>query len=132
FAIMAVRGQRKSHKSRPLYASTKTLPAGVLPPPTPVSPANGTVFSNYPRNTTLLWTAVPGAAKYFIEIQFCQAPGCNSPGGNPPTWSTKKVTGPSYEFQFVGAQPGRWRVAAIGGNGRRGALSQWWGFKYTR
>ena len=36
----------------------------------------------------------------------------------------------SYTFDFVGAQPGRWRVWAVDVNGQKGPKSDWWGFSY--
>jgi hypothetical protein len=37
-----------------------------------------------------------------------------------------------FEFNFVGAQPGRWRVAAVLANGEVGVKSEWRTFRYTR
>jgi hypothetical protein len=37
-----------------------------------------------------------------------------------------------YTFDFVGAQPGRWRVWALDKNGKPGQKSPWWTFHYTR
>ena len=41
------------------------------------------------------------------------------------------VPATTYTFDFVGKQPGRWRVAAVGAGGQVGPFSGWWGFVYT-
>lgn len=94
------------------------------------SPADGTVFSTYPRMTTLQWSSVTGAASYTVEHSYCSSAGCND-------WAVDygPVTGlttNSYTYEFVGAQPGRWRVWAVDANGNAGPKSGWWGFSYTR
>jgi hypothetical protein len=93
-------------------------------PPKLISPANGTSFNNYPRTTTLRWEAVPGVSGYRVEVQY-------QSGVSWYTWRNVTVTGTSYTFNFVGAQPGRWRVTAISGGGVQGPPSGWWGFRYT-
>lgn len=96
-------------------------------PPLQLSPPNGSVFSNFPRNTTVTWSAIPGAASYTVEWQFYD------PINN--VWSgsifERGNTGLSCTFNFVGAQPGRWRVCAVSSNGLEGPMSVWWGFSYT-
>jgi Domain of unknown function (DUF6777) len=98
-----------------------------LPAPTGRSPADGTVFSHYPRTTTLSWNAVTGAAEYevYIECLHCIQSGQWGP------YSTNTVTSTSYTFNWVGAQPGRWRVTAIAGDGTRGITSTFYQFSYT-
>ncbi len=106
--------------------------AGTLPPPTQVSPPDGSVFSNYPRATTLTWNAVPGGARYVVQMQACDPAGCDAGSGHSdlsPYCVT--VSGTTYSFDFVGAQPGRWRVAALKPDGELGQFSPWWGFTYT-
>jgi eukaryotic-like serine/threonine-protein kinase len=111
--------------------ATGTATRRQLPPPVPVSPANGAVFSHYPRSTTLRWRAVPGAVYYLVQVQYCQLR-CSQTGRNGPSdLLTVTVTITHYRFAFAGAQPGRWRVAAIGPGGKRGQLSPWRGFSYT-
>jgi hypothetical protein len=109
---------------------------GVLSPPTQLSPQDGSVFNNYPRTATISWEAVPGATGYVIQIQACNPDGCDastsSNGSNLPPYS-QTVNGVSYYSQgFVGAQPGRWRVAALKPDGELGQFSPWWGFTYTQ
>jgi hypothetical protein len=110
---------------RPLpIAPVRILPL-ILPAPAQMSPAHRTVFTNYPRKTTLYWSTVPGAKNYSVEVEF------NS--GN--QWRPlKKQTGPqtTYTFDFVGAQPGRWRVSAVDAAEKKGAVSPWREFRYTR
>jgi len=108
--------------------------AGPLPAPMQISPTNGSVFSNFPRRTTLRWRPVRGAASYTVEIDCrdcCQAgKWCTEVGRE---W--KVVPGlrtPIYTFDFVGAQSGRWRVWAVDEDGRPGVKSDWWEFRYTR
>ncbi len=101
--------------------------------PTQLSPADGSVFSNYPRTTTLKWSTVTGAASYAVEIDCyhcCQAnQWCTDVGK---TWVVvPNLVTTSYTFDFVGAQPGRWRVWATDANGQASPKSGWWGFKYT-
>jgi len=102
--------------------------------PAQLSPANGSVFHHYPRTTTLRWTAVPGAASYTVEIDCFHCCGfnrwCTDIGQ---TWKVMpNIHGTSYTFNFVGAQPGRWRVWAVDAHGNEGPRTPWWEFKYTQ
>jgi hypothetical protein len=116
-------------------SASKTFTVSVVNPTVPVqvSPPNGSVFSNYPRTTTLKWQSVPGAATYTVEVdcfQCCQANAWCTDVGR--TYQiTPRITGQSFTFDFVGAQPGRWRVWAVSSNGTQGPKSGWWGFRYT-
>lgn len=106
----------------------------VLTAPTQVSPPNGSVFGHFPRTTTLNWSPVNGAASYTVEVdcyQCCQAnKWCTDVGQ---TWKVvPNITSTSYTFDFVGAQPGRWRVWAVGSGGAQGPKTGWWEFRYTR
>lgn len=77
------------------------------------------VFDIFPRTTTLLWQPVDGAATYDVVTEFGN--GCigfatcntweNNGNGN------TTATFPRFTFDFVGAQPGRWRVTARDANG---------------
>jgi hypothetical protein len=42
------------------------------------------------------------------------------------------VEGTEFTFDFVGAQPGRWRVFPVNAAGQRGMPSEWRTFRYTR
>jgi hypothetical protein len=100
----------------------------ITSPPTQISPPDGSVFDFYPRTTTLTWSAVPGAATYKLEIEWYD------PGNG--SWQPYPIvtglTTTSYTFNFIGAQPGRWRVCAVSTNGLEGPKSSWWGFSYTQ
>lgn len=87
------------------------------------SPANGTRFCHFPRTTRLAWSPVICAAYYVVEVQFQS--NCNWV----PFISTK-IPCTTYEFQFVGAQPGRWKITAFDGQGKKLAESDWWLFYY--
>ena len=112
-------------------------PGLYLPAPTQTAPADGAVFDYYPRVTRLEWTPVEGAASYSVEVDFCSGrvrAGCANPQplkvlNNP---ATKGITGNTYEFSFVGAQPGRWRVWAVDKEGREGFKSPWRRFIYNQ
>ncbi len=95
-----------------------------LTAPVQVSPLDGTVFSHYPRETTLVWEPVTGADSYTVEVEF-------QSGTTWHTWRlTSDITATTYMFNFVGAQPGRWRVWAVA-DGEEGPKSGWWEFRYT-
>jgi tetratricopeptide (TPR) repeat protein/thiol-disulfide isomerase/thioredoxin len=112
---------RKTEVQRMMGVAVTTLPAPRL-----LSPAPGTVFDHYPRQTTVVWAEVPGAVNYRVEWAY------ESTG----TWSDPtpiiSVKEPVANFQFVGAQPGRWRVWAVDASGQEGAKSDWREFRYTR
>jgi len=100
--------------------------------PVQLSPKNESVYSNYPRTTTLEWSPVPGAVSYTVEVDCyhcCQDnKWCTDIGR---TWMViPDVTTTNYTFDFVGAQPGRWRVWAVNANGQASLKSQWWYFTY--
>ena len=108
-----------------------------LEAPRPYSPADGTEFFHFPRLTRLEWSAVPAAETYTVEVEYCI-------GGYPPQRECKDprplmglkvppmagIQGTSYEFSFLGNQPGRWRVWAVDALGRPGRKSDWIMFFY--
>ena len=110
----------------PTHTPTPTL----LPAPVQLSPANGSTFSNFPRTTVLQWQAVPGAASYSVEVDY-YSPGVTNCTGGTVTKNPTGLTTTSYTFDFVGAQPGCWRVWAVDSMGRAGIASTWWLFTYT-
>lgn len=102
--------------------------------PNLISPTCGSVFSHFPRRTTLHWSDVPSATSYTVEIDCyhrCQAnKWCTDVGR---TWKVvSDLTTTSYTFNFVGAQPGRWRVWAVFSNGSQGEKTPWCEFSYTQ
>lgn len=107
-----------------------------LKAPEQLSPENGTELVHFPRTTELVWMPVPGAASYTVEIDFCDGLGipenCRDPHPMhhmlmPPTSGIEATT---YKFAFLGAQPARWRVWAVDGNGNPGRKSGWFLFFY--
>lgn len=110
-----------------------SLPPAValLPAPTPLLPANGTVYNVFPRTTTLVWTSVDGATVYIIEIESC-LPGTNPLACQPYITTNVTSSQTSYTFNFVGAQPGRWRVWAMDVSSQEGVKSDWWMFTHQQ
>jgi hypothetical protein len=95
--------------------------------PTQLSPADGTVFSHDPRYTTLVWSTAAGAAEYQVQTQYWDPYEEGSWQG----YAGGTGVDTSFDFLFVGAQPGRWRVRAINADGVLGVWSPWWFFEYT-
>lgn len=121
--------------NRPLSEAEKQ-PGINLPAPVQTGPDDNAELDVYPRKTLLKWQPVEGAASYRIEIDYCQGPAkgqhsCIDPqphyiaGSNAIDSNTT-----SYEFNFVGAQPGRWRVWAIDKKGQESFKSPWRTFFY--
>ena len=76
---------------------------------------NSYAFDHFPRFTTLVWRPATGAVSYDVEYEFGN--GCTSGTAVCTTWtphsgSPATTSSPGYVFEFVGAQPGRWRVVA--------------------
>jgi peroxiredoxin/outer membrane lipoprotein-sorting protein len=108
------------------YKQTADLPAPKL-----IAPAHGSVFDHYPRQTTLRWEPVEGAVEYRVETDFSHNDvWASALRGGVGSVVTLKAT--THTFNFVGAQPGRWRVWAVNAKGEEGAQSGWWEFSYTR
>jgi len=102
-------------------------------PPEQRAPPNGAVFDYFPRTTTLQWMPVPGAVSYGVEIDCfhcCQFNAWCTDIGR--TWIVASSSTTEYTFNWVGAQPGRWRVWAVDAGGRRGPQTGWWVFEYRR
>jgi hypothetical protein len=117
------------------YVDVETFaPVPALAAPKQISPADHSTFSIFPRRTRLDWNPVPGAVKYGVEIDcfHCCTSGkwCTDVGRQ---WKIEtNLTATEYTFDFVGAQPGRWRVWAIGPGGETSPKSGWWEFTYTK
>lgn len=131
---------KRSKASAEKAVSDSEKQVGVnLPAPIQLSPANDEVFDIYPRLTKLEWSPVEGAVSYSVEVDYCDGGvrnrrGCVNPQphkvrNNPPTSGIVNTT---YEFAFVGAQPGRWRVWAVDKEGREGFKSPWRRFVYLK
>ncbi|MGH9766900.1 MAG: redoxin domain-containing protein [Blastocatellia bacterium] len=116
-------------KAASVQAEPKLDPAA-LPAPKLVSPEHLSHFDHYPRTTVLVWEAVPGAAGYRVETDFkYRGIWANEDRGDAHVVEVKET---SYKFNFVGAQPGRWRVWTFDARGREGAKSEWREFVYSR
>jgi hypothetical protein len=108
----------------------------VAPPPVPqtLSPATGTLFTHFPRSTTLVWSAVndPSApVTYRVHVQFCQGSAAHPANcADRPTYCPGVVTSTTCTFNFVGGQPGRWRVRAVDATGNESAFSDWATFEF--
>ena len=123
-------------------SGTKDKPGIALAAPLQLSPAENQRFDYYPRTTTLKWGKVAGAVSYEVEVDYCQyssSPNeCLQPAplvfSFPPGPGMKSNTTveTSYTFDFVGSQPGRWRVWAVDEDGRKGIKSPWRLFTYAR
>ena len=105
-----------------------------IPTPTPISPKNGVTFDHFPRATELTWSAVPGAASYSVEIDcfHCCDVGKWCTETTKPRMAASRIEGTSYRFNWVGANLGRWRVWAVGSDGKESAKSEWQDFLYNR
>ena len=104
-------------------------PAGASAP-VPVSPPEGAVFNHLPRTTQLTWEPVAGAIGYVVEWDYKESAGWWSETHN--SQVAKLAADTMFSFDFIGAQPGRWRVWAVLGGGGTGAKSAWREFRYTR
>jgi hypothetical protein len=105
-------------------------PEAQLAVPVPTAPPDGQRLAAYPRTTTLAWEPVAGASGYRVEVEYGNSVGAEvvwTP------WLSQAVTGTSWTFDFVGDQPGRWRVAAFdaGGAHAESAPSAWRSFDYS-
>jgi hypothetical protein len=113
--------------------ATRTVSMAAEPPLTPpiaISPADGQRYARFPRTTTLSWQGVPGATSYRVEIDY------SWPSAGQPAWSPQvrdQTEATAYTFDFVGSQPGRWRITALDSTGARAESppSAWRGFDYT-
>jgi hypothetical protein len=112
-------------------------PGLYLPPPLQLAPAENERFDRYPRRTTLRWDKVEGAASYQVEVDYCENSAVLSDCLRPAPLifslspDKKPITRTLYRFDFVGAQPGRWRVWAIDKDGHAGFKSPWRMFSYS-
>jgi hypothetical protein len=96
---------------------------------------NSYAFAHFPRFTTLVWRPVVGAVSYDVEYQFGN--GCTAGTAVCATWtphfgSPATTSALGYVFNFVGAQPGRWRVVAHDVTGGVISTSEWSHFAYLQ
>lgn len=102
---------------------------GTVPVPAQVSPDNNKEFDYYPREVTFVWSGVsaPGTVTYNIEIEWY--------GGI--SWQSftrsQGMAATTYTMDnFVGANPGRWRVWATSSTAGDGPKSDWRYFRFLR
>lgn len=118
---------------QPLPANSNTNYTGIPNTPRLLCPFNNTVFHHYPRETTLAWEDVPGAKSYIVEIDFYMPDlGWCSEQEKCKYTIARNITTNRYTFNFVGAQPGRWRVWAVNAEGKESLKTNWWEFRYTK
>lgn len=108
-----------------------------LPAPIQVNPEDGVELNYYPRKTKLEWQPVAGAVFYRVEIDYCDGlvrgrKKCLDPQPHHRERNDRDIRDTSFEFNFVGAQPGRWRVWAIDEKGQEGFKSPWRVFFYLQ
>ncbi len=94
---------------------------------------NSYAFDHFPRFTTLVWRPVVGAVSYDVQYEFGN--GCTSGTAVCTTWaphsgSPAATSSLGYVFEFVGGQPGRWRVVAHDVLGGILSTSEWVYFNY--
>ncbi len=130
--------RRRPEAAASALSEAEKEPSMTLPAPVQLSPADRIELDYFPRHTKLEWQPVDGAVSYTVEVDFCDGRvkgrrECQ----NPQTLYSreKSPTGimlTSYEFDFIGAQPGRWRVWAVDKNGQQGFKSPWRTFFYLK
>lgn len=108
--------------------SSPTGPKFSTDPPVLLTPAEGASLDVYPRVTTLTWEPVTLALSYDIEVDTCLGT-CGDRIVEHQTYHSEDTT---VTFTFGGANPGRWRVRAVGSIGITGQWSEWRDFQYLR
>ena len=112
-----------------------------LPAPVQLSPQDNQVFDLFPRNTRLEWSPEAGAISYAIEVESCWNRSAEEKKRlpddgeciNPSSFEEKYgLHDMHYEFIFMGAQPGRWRVWAFDQNHKPGIKSPWRTFTHLK
>ena len=114
-------------------APVDRLSTTIVAAPLQIAPADSSIFNLFPRTTHYVWHTLPQATGYALEIdcfhccvrdRWCSDVG--QPTGRPPI-----SLDTTFTDDFVGAQPGRWRVWAVDSTGARGPRSPWRYFAYT-
>ncbi len=113
----------------PTTAHEATISAAVGTTAVASIKVNSFSFDHFPRLTTLVWRPVPGAVSYDVSVEFGNGPN-NTTCSTPATCTvwlpqlTANTTNLQFVFQFVGAQPGRWRVVANDATGAPISISE--------
>lgn len=95
--------------------------------PAQYTPADGSHFTNFPRTITLSWQKINETAQYIVDVDCFHCDEVNRWSNDVgKTYIRENVgTNTSYTFDFVGDQPGRWRVTAIDSVGNTSVPSPW-------
>ena len=103
----------------------KVITPEKIAPPELVGPIADAKLNMFPRKTVFEWKHVEGASKYEIVVEY-----------NDGKWKLLKnatTNVPSYTLNFIGKQPGRWRVRSFSkATGKPGAYGEWREFTYLR
>jgi len=89
-------------------------------------------FDHFRRFTTLVWRPVAGAATYDVEVDFGN--GCTPDTAVCDSWTqqvSQTTSNLRFLFEFVGAQPGRWRVVPRNAAGAAMTPSEFVYFRYV-
>jgi hypothetical protein len=100
-----------------------------LPAPQLISPPDRALFDGYPRRVRCKWEVSPGAVSYLLEWDYMDRDAWNAEYQGVPG-AAIIATGVEETFNFIGAQPGRWRVWPVNGSGQRGNPSEWRTFRF--
>jgi TonB family protein len=126
-------------ENRPTLTRAKTISPpeaqdATLPAPQPISPPDHAIFDGYfdgyPRRVTCKWEPSPGAVSYILEWDYMDREAWHTESQGIPG-SAYPVAATETTFDFVGAQPGRWRVWPVNARGQRGNPSPWRTFRYV-
>ncbi|MCW8928910.1 MAG: hypothetical protein OQL19_01575 [Gammaproteobacteria bacterium] len=132
--VKPVQATTQAVNVKPMIATPMYFNMAQLTAPQIISPRNNSTFNHYPRKLTLRWKPVNNASAYNVDIDClnCCVAGkwCADVGKKFKQVKSQRNT--YYQFSFVGAQPGRWRVQAVDKNGKAGKHSPWTNFKFTR
>jgi hypothetical protein len=112
-----------------LLSITGVTLATELPAPKParprlLSPTDGATLTGFPREVKLDWAQVPGSRSYRLQLEI-QHPQTSAWHPHPNALGDRVVGAPPFNLEFIGGQPGRWRVAAISEEGEQGEFSAW-------
>jgi hypothetical protein len=130
--------KRRPENTNRAVSEDEKRPGINLPAPSQVSPEDNQVFNIFPRLTRLEWKPVEEAASYSVEVDLCDGRKDTRQCINPQTLRLQKnpptsgLLTTSYEFTFIGKQPGRWRVWAVDKEGSEGFKSPWRTFVYLK
>jgi hypothetical protein len=130
--LLVVMNRKKGTEGTAISDAEKSVWAH-LPAPVQLAPADLAKIDEYPRTTKLEWSPVEGAISYKLEVDYCQGreQECISP--HPLALKANSpLTETSFQFNFIGAQAGRWRVWAVDKDGREGFKSPWRLFTYLQ